>query len=128
MDCVLSSEPCRLATQLQAILSNGSPGFFSENIAAGVGMTAEEAVRYWTGDDPHLNTMISSNLQDIGAGVAVSGNTYYYVIDCGLSTGGTPAAFTPPPSYKPPHLRPWFQTRPMQMVQLPISFKPVTPI
>ncbi len=77
-------------------------GFFSENIAAGVGLSAEEVVDIWTGDDPHLNTMISSNLQDIGAGVAGSGNTYYFVIDCGLSTGGTPRAFTPPPSYNPP--------------------------
>jgi Uncharacterized protein with SCP/PR1 domains len=80
-------------------LSRG--GFFAENITAGVGMTAEEAVKQWTQDDPHLNTMISTNLQDIGAGVAVSGNTFYYVIDCGLSTGGTPVAFTPPPSYNP---------------------------
>jgi uncharacterized protein YkwD len=77
-------------------------GFFSENITAGVGMTAEEAVENWKGDSPHLNTMISSDLQDIGAGVAVSGNTYYYLIDCGRSTGGTPRSFTPPPSYIPP--------------------------
>ena len=77
-------------------------GFFSENVTAGVGMTADEAVKQWTQDDPHLNTMISPVLQDIGAGVAVSGNTYFYVIDCGLSSGGTPAVFTPPPSYNPP--------------------------
>jgi uncharacterized protein YkwD len=79
-------------------------GFFAENITAGVGMTADEAVERWTQDDPHLNTMISTNLQDIGAGVAVSGNTFYYVIDCGLSTGGTPVAFTLPPSYNPTKL------------------------
>lgn len=83
-------------------ISNGSPGFFAENIVADVGLTAEEAVNIWTEDGPHLNTMVSSVFQDIGAGVAFSGNTFYYVIDCGLSTGGTPAAFTPPPSYKPP--------------------------
>ncbi|MCX6037133.1 MAG: LysM peptidoglycan-binding domain-containing protein, partial [Chloroflexi bacterium] len=77
-------------------------GYFSENIAAGVGLSAEGAVEMWIGDDPHLNTMISSNQQDIGAGVAVAGNTYYYVIDCGLSTGGTPRPFTPPPSYSTP--------------------------
>ncbi len=77
-------------------------GFFSENITAGVGLSAEGAVEMWIGDDPHLNTMISSNQQDIGAGVAVAGNTYYYVIDCGLSTGGTPRPFTPPPSYSTP--------------------------
>jgi LysM repeat protein len=34
--------------------------------------------------------------------VAVSGNTYYYVLDCGLSTGGIPRPFTPPPSYSTP--------------------------
>ncbi len=77
-------------------------GFFNENITAGVGLSAKGAVEMWTGDDSHLNTMISSNLQDIGAGVAVAGNTYYYVIDCGLSTGGTPRPFTPPPSYSTP--------------------------
>jgi uncharacterized protein YkwD len=76
-------------------------GFFSENITMGVGMTSEEAVENWTGDDPHLNTMISSNLQDIGAGVAVSGDIYYYVIDCGLSTGGTPVPFSKPRSSNP---------------------------
>jgi uncharacterized protein YkwD/LysM repeat protein len=75
-------------------------GWFSENIVGGVGKTAEAAVEQWTGDDPHLNTMISPNLVDIGAGVAVSDNTYYYVIDCGRSTGGTPATFIPPPTYK----------------------------
>lgn len=77
-------------------------GFFSENIVAGVGMNAESAVENWAEDAPHLNTMISSNLQDIGAGVAVAGNTYYYVIDCGSSTGGIPATFEPPPTYKTP--------------------------
>jgi len=77
-------------------------GFFSENITAGVGLSAEDAVEIWTGDDPHLNTMISQNLQEIGAGVAVAGDTYYYVIDCGLSTGGTPVPFIPPSTYRTP--------------------------
>jgi uncharacterized protein YkwD/LysM repeat protein len=77
-------------------------GFYSENITAGVGKTAVEAVEEWTGDDPHLNTMISSTLREIGAGVAVAGNTYYYVIDCALSTGGTPVPFVPPSTYRTP--------------------------
>jgi uncharacterized protein YkwD len=71
-------------------------GFFAENITAGVGKTATEAVETWMGDDPHLNTMLSSNLQDAGAGVGVTGNTYYYVLDAGRSTGGKPVAYTPP--------------------------------
>ncbi len=73
-------------------------GFFSENVVGGIGLTAEEAVEIWMGDAPHQNTMLSTNLQDVGAGVAVVGNTYYYVLDAGLSTGGTPVAYTPPPS------------------------------
>lgn len=76
-------------------------GFFSENLTAGVGQTAEEAVQTWMGDDPHMNTMLSGTLQDVGAGVGVNGNTYYYVLDCGLSTGGTPVAYTPRPGRAP---------------------------
>jgi uncharacterized protein YkwD len=77
-------------------------GFFSENITEGSGMTAAEAVENWTGDAPHLNTMISPNLQDIGAGVAFSGTFYYYVIDCGLSTSGTAVPYSAPPISKTP--------------------------
>lgn len=73
-------------------------GWFSENIVGGSSMTAQEAVEWWSNSTPHLNTMISTVLLDIGAGMAVSGNTYVYVIDCGLSTGGTPRPYTPPPS------------------------------
>jgi len=90
---------------LQRALQAGYPvagGFFSENITAGIGLNAPGAVQIWTGDNPHLNTMISSNLQDIGAGVAVTGNTYYYVIDCGLSTGGISRPFNPPQPYSTP--------------------------
>jgi uncharacterized protein YkwD len=71
-------------------------GWFSENLTAGVGQTAVEAVKIWMGDDPHKNTMLSGTLQDVGAGVGVYGNTYYYVLDAGLSTGGKPVAYTPP--------------------------------
>jgi uncharacterized protein YkwD len=72
-----------------------SVGFFAENISGGVGQTAEEAVQSWMGDDAHKNTMLSGTLQDVGAGVGINGNTYYYVLDAGLSTGGTPVAYTP---------------------------------
>jgi len=74
-------------------LSQG--GFFSENITAGVGQTAQEAVDVWMGDAPHQNTMLSGTLVDAGAGVGVYANTFYYVLDCGRSTGGTPVAYTP---------------------------------
>jgi uncharacterized protein YkwD len=74
-------------------------GFFSENVVGGISLSAEGAVEIWMGDAPHQGTMLSTNLQDVGAGVAVSYNTYYYVLDAGLSTGGTPKAYTPAPYY-----------------------------
>jgi len=69
-------------------------GFFSENIQAGSDLTPQEAVDAWTGDAPHLNTMLSPNLRDIGAGIAQDGSFYYYVIDCGLSSGSS-ISYTP---------------------------------
>jgi uncharacterized protein YkwD len=78
-----------------------SVGFFAENVTGGAGQTAEEAVQAWMGDDPHRNTMLSGTLQDVGAGVGVNGNTYYYVLDAGLSTGGTPVVYTPPAPLHP---------------------------
>lgn len=80
-----------------------SVGWFSENIVAGTGMTAEQAVEKWAiMDELHLNTMISPNLVDIGAGVAVSGDYYIYVIDCGRSTGGTAVPLVPQVTYSAP--------------------------
>jgi uncharacterized protein YkwD len=66
-----------------AIEGGYPPYFFSENIiSTGGNMSPADAVQAWTGDDPHLNTMTSDMLQEIGAGVAVSGGNVYYVIDC----------------------------------------------
>lgn len=62
-------------------------GFRSENITGGdESMTAQAAVDSWTADAPHLNTMISPNLTEIGAGVAVSDGRVYYVIDAARPT------------------------------------------
>ncbi len=77
-------------------LSQG--GFRAENIVGGSGMTASAAVQSWQGDAIHLNTMLSSTLTEIGAGVAKSGSIVYYVIDCALPTSsGLPQAYTPAP-------------------------------
>src|SRR5512147_1119306 len=63
-------------------------GFRSENIISGSeGMSVQAAVSQWTGDAPHLTTMTSANLSEIGAGVTVNGGRVYYVIDCALPTG-----------------------------------------
>ena len=57
-------------------------GFRSENIISGSeGMSAQAAINAWSGDAPHLNTMTSPNLAEIGAGVAVANGRVYYVID-----------------------------------------------
>lgn len=72
-------------------------GFFSENIIAGVNKSVQDAVTAWQGDAPHLNTMLSANLTEIGAGVAVVGDYVYYVIDCARPTNsGQPQAVTSP--------------------------------
>ena len=71
-------------------------GFRSENIVGSPGMTAQEAVNAWTGDDPHLHTMLSADLQEIGAGVAEADGVTYYVIDCARpTTSGLPQAYKP---------------------------------
>ena len=73
----------------QWLLSLGYPlsgdlsldGYRSENWIMGPGLTVQDAVQLWNGDDPHLNTMLSPNRSDIGAGVATSidewGQTVY---------------------------------------------------
>ncbi len=67
-------------------------GYRSENVIAGEGMTVQDAIRQWSGDDPHLNTMLSPYRSDIGAGIATSvdetGETvYFYVLETALRTG-----------------------------------------
>lgn len=62
-------------------------GFRSENITSGnETKSAQDAVNGWTGDALHLNTMISPNLTEIGAGVSVNNGRVYFVIDCALPT------------------------------------------
>ncbi len=74
-------------------LSGG--GFFSENIVSGSGLTSAGAVAIWMGDSPHQYTMLSPNLQDVGAGVSTAGGVTYYTLDAGSSTGST-IEYTPP--------------------------------
>ena len=74
-------------------------GFRSENIMGGSESTsAQAAVNSWTGDAPHLNTMLSPDLTEIGAGVAMADGRAYYVIDCARPTtsgaSGAPQAST----------------------------------
>jgi LysM repeat protein len=71
-------------------------GLFSENITAGGNKSVADAVLEWQGDAPHLGTMLSPSLTEIGAGVVVIDGYYYYVIDCGRSTeSGLPQEIPP---------------------------------
>ena len=89
----------------ERLLSAGYPlagdlslgGFRSENITGGnESMPAQSAVDQWTGDAPHLNTMLSPNLTEIGAGVTVANGRVYYVIDAARPTAsGAPQAGSP---------------------------------
>jgi len=64
-------------------------GFRAENITSGnEDRTAQSAVDGWTKDASHLNTMISPNLSEIGAGVAIANGRVYYVIDAAMPTTG----------------------------------------
>ena len=91
-------------TVTQRLLAAGYPlagdlslgGFRSENIVGSPGMSPQEAVNSWTGDDIHLHTMLSADLQEIGAGVAENDGVLYYVIDCARpTTSGQPQDYTP---------------------------------
>jgi uncharacterized protein YkwD len=73
---------------------NGAHAFVSENIAYGLNLSPQGAVNMWTGDNPHLLTMIGSSYQDVGAGVASDGTYTYYVLQAGYISGSA-AAQTP---------------------------------
>jgi uncharacterized protein YkwD len=72
-----------------------SGGFISENWVTGSNLDAQGAINFWMGDAPHQLTMLSPDLQDIGAGVASDGNLNYFVIDCGLARGSVPEVTLP---------------------------------
>lgn len=83
------------STVTERLLAAGYPlagdlslgGFRSENITSGTeAKSAQDAVGGWTGDAPHLTTMISPALTEIGAGVSINNGRVYYVIDCALPT------------------------------------------
>jgi len=71
-------------------------GIIAELLYGGVGIAPSDAVTWWKNDSYHHSMIVSTSFADIGAGVASSGNTYYFVLVEALSTGGTPVAYTPP--------------------------------
>ena len=77
----------------------GGTFFISENIAGGTDLSVDGAISMWLGDDPHIQTMLGANYQDIGAGVAVSNGFVYYTIDAAYVAGGN--NYSPVATYTP---------------------------
>ena len=61
-------------------------GYRSENFSFGDASTID-AIESWRGDEPHLNTMLSTNRSDIGAGIALmEDGSYVFVIETAWQT------------------------------------------
>lgn len=75
-------------------------GSFRENIGSGTALTVSGIVGIWQADADDLQTMISSDLKDVGVGVAVVNGVTYYVLDAGVSAAvsitSTPLSGTQP--------------------------------
>jgi uncharacterized protein YkwD len=65
-------------------LSQG--GLFFENIGSGAGLTVSSVISVWQDNVKDLQTMISPDAKDVGAGVTVVNGMTYYVLDVGAST------------------------------------------
>jgi uncharacterized protein YkwD/LysM repeat protein len=73
----------------------GATFFLSENIAGGTDMSPSDAVNWWTGDDPHLNTMIGVNYQDVGAGAAEENGIWRYTLMAAYVAGSASSSGAP---------------------------------
>jgi len=80
----------------------GRTVFISENIAMGTGLSPQDAVQWWTGDEPHLNTMIGPYYRDVGAAAGESGGFAYYTLVTGYVAGGISAQSTAPVAVSAP--------------------------
>jgi len=76
-------------------------GFYSENIMAGSNLSPAAAVQAWQGDAPHLNTMLSSHLTEVGAGVTEVDGYVYYTLDASTPSGSVIPNYTPNPDGTP---------------------------
>jgi uncharacterized protein YkwD len=88
----------------------GATFFISENIAGGTDLSVDGAIQMWLGDDPHIQTMLSTNYQDVGAGVAVANGFVYYTLDAAYVAGGS---YSPPATTRPggPTALPYYAVR-----------------
>ncbi len=65
----------------------------TENIYSGMNVSPATAVDWWIADGGwHLQGVLSSTYQDVGAGVGIADNKYYYTLDVGVVAGAAPQA------------------------------------
>jgi len=82
-------------TFTQQLLALGFPlagdlslgGFRAENILMNSSPIVWNGVPSAWQDADHMNTMLSQNLTNIGAGISQGANGYYYALDCAAATG-----------------------------------------
>lgn len=72
---------------IAAGFGGGANVFISENWAAGLKMSIEEAITQHWDDYWHRHTMYNEKAEYIGVGVAYAGNTVYYTVDTGYWVG-----------------------------------------
>jgi LysM repeat protein len=83
---------------MQRTIAAGYPASrASENVFEGTNATAQDAINFWMGDALHRIALLDPGLVDVGAGVTVVGNTYYYCQIAALSGGGSTAPGTSAP-------------------------------
>ena len=70
-------------------------GFFDENIHSGANLSPAGAVTFWKGDSNYLNTMLSTDFKDVGAGMAIANGVIYYVLNAGSESEVSAATSTP---------------------------------
>lgn len=68
-----------------------------ENIAMGTNRTPSSAIEGWMNSPGHRSNILNPNYTEIGFGIALRGNEYYYVQVFGRGSGSATAA-PPPPS------------------------------
>jgi len=77
-------------------------GSFAENLHSGKDLSPAAVVLVWKDDPVSLKAMLSSDLKDVGAGIAEKNGLIYFVLDVGASTAAsgdaTPVRFTATPN------------------------------
>jgi LysM repeat protein len=70
----------------------GYPGFVTENIVGGTGLTPQQGIAWWRNSALHFNTMISPRYTEAGVGFAQGHDQNFYVMVVGRPDGAPPAA------------------------------------